>query len=428
MLPKFILSLALIFVFFLTNAQTAQQRVEQLMEQRDWFALEEEYPVLQDSINSPVLKGFTEMLLKSYFNVLPGVMESIHNLLANYQGQLGSKVVDVLICESQMLARMGYYGDAADRMKELIHILSPSTPKENMKDLFVFADYYDRLRQVERYWLRRPDKDIEIPFTLEKVGHRGMLMFIPVNIHGTEYKFIFDTGARGMFLSQRLSEKLGLTPVTNSPVTGSVGEVMGNVTTIDSIEIGGVVFRNPLIHTVPPDPSVDTVYQLDAILGSDFMNLMGEFQIYPNEKKLVFPVKQTPLPAMGRNMMVENGQYYVKGYSGDERVKMLFDSGSVDSEMSLLYYKKHQARIDQKSRRDSIPRGGIGGYEMRQVLQLDSIPFRIGNVVCPLKNISVNPDKNEVYQLDEDGLLGMSFICSFSKVVVNYREMFILVE
>lgn len=411
------------------HAQTAEQRVEQLIENKNWFLLDEEYPALKDSIHSPVMKLYTEMLLKIYFNALPGVMDDIYNLLANYQSELGNKVVDVVIYESMMLARMGYYGDAADRMYEVINLVSPSTPKEHLTDLVAFADYYNRLRQVKPFGGKRSGKDIEIPFTLVKVGRNdGVLMFIPVYIHGVEYKFILDTGATGMVMSKKMADAIGLKPIADSKIRGSVGEKMGKVSTIDSIRVGDIIFRNPLVHIIPPDPTVDSVYQLDAVLGVDFMNLMGEIQIYPNENKIVFPMKQTSLPGSGRNMMVDDGMYYLKVFSGSKRLKMLFDSGAVGSHLFSPYYSKYQAEVDLMGKKDTISLGGVGGYEKRQVLCLDSISLTLGDIAFSLKNIAVIPDQKKAFQKDEDGNVGMSFIRSFSKIIINFSNMFVTVE
>ena len=411
---------------FSIDAQTADQRVEELMEKNEWFLLDEEFPVLKNKISSPVLKKYTEMMLKVYFNELPAAMKDVESLLANHQDELGNKLIDVVICECQVLARMGYYEDAADRMRELTNQLAQFVPKENIVDLFTFVDYYNQLRHVKPFYILRSGKEVKIPFTLEKVG-RGNLMFFMVNIHGQEYKFFFDTGTTGMVLSERMAEKIGLKPIADSPVTGSMGKKIGKIATIDSIQIGEISYYNPLVHIIPPDPAVDSIFQIDAALGADFMNLIGELHIYPAEKKIVFPARQMELPPTGRNMMVSNGAYYLKVFSGNERFKMLFDSGNVESDLFASYYRRHQYEIISRGIRDSIYIGGVGGYAQRQVIRLDSISLKIGDIVFSLNNVAVNPDK-EVYQNDEDGALGMTFICSFSKVIINFRKMFLKVE
>lgn len=58
------------------------------------------------------------------FSTLPAAMKDVEFLLANHQDELGNKLIDVVICECQMLARMGYYKNAADRMRELTNRLA----------------------------------------------------------------------------------------------------------------------------------------------------------------------------------------------------------------------------------------------------------------------------------------------------------------
>ena len=58
------------------------------------------------------------------FSTLPAAMKDVEFLLANHQDELGNKLIDVVICECQMLARMWYYKNAADRMRELTNRLA----------------------------------------------------------------------------------------------------------------------------------------------------------------------------------------------------------------------------------------------------------------------------------------------------------------
>ncbi|MEI3153902.1 MAG: hypothetical protein V8S95_01415 [Odoribacter sp.] len=42
-----------------------------------------------------------------------------------------------------------------------------------------------------------------------------------------------------------------------------------------------------MVHIIPSDPTVDSIFQIDAALGADFMNLIGELHIYPAEKNYI---------------------------------------------------------------------------------------------------------------------------------------------
>lgn len=55
----------------------------------------------------------------------------------------------------------------------------------------------------------RPNRDTEIPLTIEKAG-RGVLMFVPLTINGKTYRFIFDTGAGSTFISKRFADEIGI--------------------------------------------------------------------------------------------------------------------------------------------------------------------------------------------------------------------------
>ncbi len=50
-------------------------------------------------------------------------------------------------------------------------------------------EYWNNLRNCQKQELTRPDTDVKIPYFIEKAG-KGTFMYIPVTVHGKEYKFI----------------------------------------------------------------------------------------------------------------------------------------------------------------------------------------------------------------------------------------------
>lgn len=267
--------------------------------------------------------------------------------------------------------------------------------------------------------------------TIEKAG-RGVLMFVPVQIGGKEYRFIFDTGAGSTFVSQRFADEIGVRIISDSTMINNSmeGGAYGKSGIIDSMNIGDITFKNPILTISPLNPAVDSVYQVDAVLGADFMRLVGEVNIYPHQGKIVFPVKQTPLPSTGKNMLLLNGGMRLRLYSGKERLNFVFDTGNVRGDLFNAYYAKHKERIEKEGVKDTILVGGFGFVDNREILRLKSVPMRIGDTSFYMESISVEFDGNDqgIDKTGEDGALGMDFIQLFGKIVINFKDMFVDVD
>lgn len=431
--------IAVCFVFSILPAcaQRADMRIAALINASDWFALEEEYPVLKDSVQMQVLKSLSEAMLDTYFNRPEQAIEKIKAILSNHKNEMDSASLRGLHALAIMTdGKLGNYARAADSLNVFLKSLAAIGGKEELEYYQDLYKHFDELRKVPAPSVSRPQKDIEVPVSIEKLilpvsvepkGYRGAFLKIPVTIHGKTYQFIFDTGASTTFVSERFARKIGVR-IFGDTVTinkNMIGESHGMRGILDSVQIGPITFRNALVHISPPNASVDSIVQIDAVLGIDFMNLMKEFQIYVNESKLVFPYKPTPLPVTGRNMLLNNATLPIlKTYAGKVRLLFSFDTGNTTADLFYTYYTKHQQEIDRVSVKDSITGGGFGFVRTKEILCLPSISFNVGKTPVVMKAIRVHPTADRG-QSSEDGNMGMDLIRLFSKVTVNLKDMFV---
>lgn len=422
-----------IIIFFLSSfqpatAQDSDQRIGDLINQADWFGLEEEYPKVADQLQSVAVKALSEVLIGAYFNKPEETILLIDSLLEHNQEELGFPIVSSLVgLRGKLLGELGLYEQCADELYDFLNKIQVFARKEDFPSHQQLADYYNVLRNEEPLSISRPNQATEVPITIEEAG-RGVLMFIPVRVHGKTYKFIFDTGAGSTFVSKRLADEIGIRIVRDSlHIAGVFGTGVGKGGVLDSMEVGNIVFRNAIVTIAEPNPAVDTVYQVDAVLGTDFMRLVGQVDIYPNDKKIVFPIKKSSLPATGRNMWMYDGALRLKVFSGEERLRFVFDTGNVRADMFYPYYQKHKEWIDKEGVNETITGGGFGGVRSLEVLRLSSIPMRIGSTSFEIKDIQVEyePPTEKSFQDGEDGSLGMDFINLFQRVVINFDDMFL---
>lgn len=420
-----------VYPFQSVDAQEADQRIGDLINQCDWFRLEEEYPKVADQVQTIAVKALAEVMIDVYFNKREEAVSLIDSLVVHHQDDLGFPNVSSLIAlHAKLKGEMGRYAESADELYSFLKQIQAFAKKEDFPSHRQLADFYNTLRNEAAPSVSRPDKDTELPLTIEKAG-RGVLMFVPVRVHGKTYKFIFDTGAASTFLSKRLADEMNVRIVRDSLyIAGAFDVGTGKSGVLDSMEIGDIVFRNAIVAIADPNPAVDTVYQVDAVLGTDFMCLTGQVDVYPKEKKVVFPMKKTPLPDTGRNMWMYDGGLRLKVFSGDERLRFTFDTGNARADLFYSYYQKHKEWIDQEGVKDTIFGGGFGGVRTLEVLRLQSIPMRLGKTSFDMKDIQVecNEPVLQGSQNTEDGSLGMDFMNLFHRVTINFDSMFLDVE
>ena len=413
------------------EAQKASKQIGDLINQSDWFRLEEEYPKVTGQIRSVTVKALSEVMIGAYFNKPEETILLIDSLLEYHQEDLGFPNVSSMVAlRGKLQGEIGQYAQSADGLHDFLNQIQAFAKKEDFPSHQQIADYYNVLRNEAAPLIVRPDQDSEIPMTIEEAG-RGVLMFVPVRIHGKNYRFIFDTGAGSTFISKRLADEIGIRIIRDSlHIAGAFATGTGKSGILDSMEVGDIVFKNAVVTIADPNPAVDTVYQVDAVLGTDFMRLVGQVDIYPVDKKVVFPVKKSLLPDTGRNMWLYDGGLRLKVFSGDERLRFVFDTGNVRADMFYPYYQKHKEWIDKEGVKETISGGGFGGVRTFEVLRLPSIPMRLGDTSFQLKNIQVecNASDAESYQNGEDGSLGMDFINLFRRITINFDSMYLDVE
>lgn len=427
---RYILLPILFFTSLHCYTQSADEKVAELLNNGDIFALSDEYPALKNKIQYPMLKALSESLLSDASNKPQEACEKIGHLLENYQEEIGfASVQTMFFLRCRNLAAAGKYGEAADRLKYFTDEVS-----QHMDSIYITAykeayQRYNALRNTPRSELIRPDKDCIITYETDTFKKGGKLIFVPVTIDGKKERFIFDTGCPGgAYMSERFAREHNVRVVLDSLPIQGVGKGTGKLGVADSIKVGDMILRNVTVTIAVPNAAIDTIYQIDAVLGQDIIKAAGEIQIYPQEQKIVFPIHKTPLPATGQNMIFRNEHPFLKTYSGNEKLVMHFDTGNAKGDLHHSYYNRHKDEIEKAGTKETKRFGGYGGVNIVEVYHIPYFPMKLGKTEFVLKNVSVNTDPVWANQGKEDGALGMDFISSFRKVIISFDKMFVEVE
>lgn len=416
-------------------AQSADETIAELLNSGNWFALEKVFPELEDSIRTPYLRCMTKALLDYTFNRPEQALAGFDTLMSRHQMDMTfSNISNLILYRSKLMQSEKNYETAADYLDNFLRYVSCTMDTCLFPLHLQQSRMLNRLRGTEIPKVIRPDHDTELPLSIQPVIiqgiEKGALMFIPVTFRSKTFQFILDTGAEKTMFSQRLADELGLRTICDSIRIEGLGSRLGSLAIADSLCIGNIVYKNPMVAVLPPNPAVDTLLYIDAILGCDFLIAVGEVQIYPKKKKIVFPTTPTPSPLPEKNLVLMNGGGpYLEAWTGDERLLMLFDTGNSTGGMYPSYYQKHKKRIEAKSTPDTVLVGGMDLYTAT-VYRLPGFPLRTGGSEIGIDNMIVETAENGPSHMEQsgDGALGMDFIRQFRKVTINFDQMYVSAE
>ncbi len=102
-----IILIACLFVSMNMQAQNADKRIGSLINESNWFELEEEVKVVPTDSISPFILELATAMTHHYFNRPDSACAVISDLLSNYQQELGGQTMNMVILLSINLARTG---------------------------------------------------------------------------------------------------------------------------------------------------------------------------------------------------------------------------------------------------------------------------------------------------------------------------------
>lgn len=416
----------------LTTAQNIDNQFVDLINAQDYLTLSRRYETGKDSIQSEVTKLMAEVFIKTASNKLAESNEVIGILLNNHQEELGLNGITALITVmTDNMKRLGNYKESADILQSFLDQTASfngldSLTRKGLEKL----TYWGALGNGITPEIIRPQRDCEIPFFYGENKFNNHA-YINAVLNGKTVNFLLDTGADAYntnTVSEEFARKNGIRIIKDSVIIVGTAEGYAKLGLADSLRIEDIVYKNVSFTVVPGDNllPVDSIF-LDAVLSSVFLKAMNEIQIYPNEKKIVFPYKESELPTEGSNMIFIGGQPYVEAFSNGERLLLHFDTGGGIG-LSSKYYLKHKDLIEAIGKLDSS--GGVGGFGAMKRMDryiLPSFPLEIGSEERDIKDIMVLAEIDFAHRVG-DGSIGFDFVKLFNKTTINYNKMFLKFE
>lgn len=418
-------------------AQQADKRVAELVNSEDWFALEQEYPSLKDSIHADFMKLVAEAMIGWKFNQKDDALDAIEELLGKHQREIGSQAAtNFAMMRLRLLGEQGRYAEAADGARKMLDQLS-SAGSGGLETLRSMYTQYNSLRGIPAMSVSRPNRDAYVPFTIQgfkardreawmmpgRMGFQGYLMTVPVTVHGKHLPFIFDTGASSTFIMEKTARDLGLRILPDTIMLN--GNQKGLRAYVDSMQVGEVTVRNMIVYVGLPNALDVVVSGIDAVLGMDFINAIGETQILFDQWQLKFPYRQTAMPETGRNI---TNDMLMKATKDGHMLQFTLDTGDTTAELYVSYYERFRKEVDAVAVKDRITKGSYGNVSNIETLFLpNGVSFKVGSTPVTIDEIYILPETgNRLHH--HDGRMGMDLIRRFRKTTINLHDMFVKFE
>lgn len=419
----------------------ADMVVGNLINSQDWLTLDKALDEMGGDVRQDFLRLMAKAMTAYYLNRPDDALAAIDTLLTGHQDEMGTaNALNMALLMCGIYGQKGEYAAAADYAQSLKEQLSGQAGYEDMAAAFGgMSDFYGKLNDLPAPTVERPQGDVVVPFEISRRHVRTTderwrdkdfdLIYIPVEIGGKTRQFIFDTGAGSTFMSERFAREVGVR-MLGVPATingGHDGAATGQIGTVDSLVIGGIVLRNPLITVAPPN-ALDSVAAIDAIIGVDFLRLLDEVRIYPAEKKIVFPAETTPLPPTGRNLMLDNNTLQLEVSHYGEKMHFHFDTGNPVAGLYHSYYTLHKAQLDAAGTRRKSMSGSFNSVQETEVLVLPSFTIKVGSVPVEFKDLEVDITTQGLQVAGNDGSIGLGLVEQCDCVIVNFKDMYLKVE
>lgn len=303
-MKHFLFSILLLFCSFTaSNGQNAENRLAEIINSSDWFLLDTEYPSLKDSIQYDFLNTMAEAMLAHYFNKPAEAVELLRTLVNEYQGVLGNDAtwsfISLVLYD---LERCQDYATAATKVKALIEQVKLADASADCKQ---FEEVYQKYMAFSHYdstliERKQPYNNSVIPLVEEYTDGRFSRYSVPVTDKGKTYRFLCS-GAPVTCLSKKLARELECEDVG-----------YGNYVYLDSLHVGDIVFRHVIAQVSEEGTDEMDMAGVDAIMGLDLIQRLGEIQVDNVRKEMLIPFKPSPMPAYGRNMCGDGYSYFLK--------------------------------------------------------------------------------------------------------------------
>lgn len=282
---------------------------------------------------------------------------------------------------------------------------------------------YEQLLQSPSFvQYERSEENFAIPLKRNVFG----LYMVPIQIQGTTYQFILDTGAQISSIRDPLIQSLQLPKLKGTINIGSAGGTQKPLSgyLLDAMDIGALRIRNlPVIGLDKQDFSMRwkgfDMFSFDGILGWDILSTL-DFEIDDVDKQ--FKILKNRFRFSYQNMIKTLFPIFlVKDASGRELI-MGFDSGAKRSWMSEKSANEFAYTMSENY---TMMGFGVHGLEELQVKLVKQVDFYLFKAHIKIKNMHTGRT-NIFPNMEFNGILGNEIFQNRRIRIINSKQMVLL--
>jgi predicted aspartyl protease len=401
-----------------SDVKIIYNRLDDLLESKDFFALKEEYTRNQSKL-SEARKLYYEVYLSQAFGRNEKSNQSIAILFEKYPDQFNElETLNLLEAQANNFLHYYEYQQAASVYGAVLTNYSQLLDSASIESYQNVKNLFSSLAGVPPQKMQK-SKDVLLPSYRNAFNH----MMTPVVVNGIQEEFIFDTGADLSTISESQAIKMQLKMIDQSASVNSSTQnvVQSKLAFADSMYVGDILFEN-VVFIVMPDAQLtfpEINYAIKGIIGFPVMDQMGEVHLLKNGN--IFIPKEVA-NKQEQNMFFEGLTPVVRLRSNKRTLLFTFDTGARSSELSLKYFNEHKLQVKRKGELQKNKRGGAGGIVEVTEYMLSDFPLAIGAQQLSLENIPVTMEEYW-FNAYFDGNLGQDVFMKFNSLIINFEHM-----
>ena len=420
-----------LFIFFIllstglvraqkSDVKIIHNRLNDLLENKDFFALKEQYARNQSKL-SEARKLYCEIYLSQAFGQNEKSNQSIAILFEKYPDQFNElETLNLLEAQANNFLHYYEYQQAASVYGAILTNFSQLLDSASIESYQNVKNLFGSLAGVPPQKMHK-SKEVLLPSYRNAFNH----LMTPVVVNGIQEEFIFDTGANLSTITESQAVKMQLKLIDQSVAIGSSTQnvVQSKLAVADSLLIGDILFEN-VVFIVMPDAQLtfpEINYAIKGIIGFPVMDQMGEVHLLKNGN--LFIPKEVA-KKQEQNMFFEGLTPVVRLRSNKRTLLFTFDTGARTSELSIKYYKAHKIAVKRKGEMQKNQRGGAGGNVEVNEYMLFNFPMTIGAHQLSLEKIPVTMEEYW-FNAYFDGNLGQDVFMKFNSLIINFEHMYI---
>lgn len=410
----------------------ANNRVAELINSADYVTLSAELPAVRSVVVKSLLTLADVLVAHS-----EGRFEDSNRAigeLSNYEAELGAGTVFAM----QNFALINHlssenYAEGKALVEGLLSAL-PATAEaeESRRGLQSVHRWMSALASRKRVEVERPKRDVVIPVERRAMG-RGEHLIVQAKVGDVTEDFIFDTGCSyANMVSRAAAERLGVEIVADSIIVTGFDKGYVQLGVLPQMQIGDVTVRNATFFVaeelVPADAAAEEL--CEAVLGTHIIRKLGEVRYERSAERFVLPA--TSSVTAERNLVCDNGAFFLVCHQRGERLLLHFDTGNVKSQLSSRYFSRFQPYVEAEGGQIRQSRsGGFGGVVMHDVRTLGEVQLQIGAERAILRDVAVSlptEDGGNVLMESGDGSVGVDLLAASDVVTFDLEKMFYRID